>query len=243
MKIKTTTALAAFVLSAAVLALLAIDDTPPVSQAAAKPMITKINRHDRAKAPAPVVTGQDDANGESDTIHLLQSADEESASLAGWKQRFDALTAETGDTQKAIELLRVEIDKVFSAWVANEIEPIAELVPIERYDKLDLISQSVAEGAAAIFDTLGLPGGRHIATAANARDLVAAEIQYAETAPDPESRLALLRLDRERQARLDEVVGIVAEEERVKAESELEKWYSQGLAKVFPEDALTFEAP
>jgi hypothetical protein len=243
MKTKTATLLAGSVLSAAVFALIAVSGPSPAPPADAKPAVTKTERRAKAKLPAPAVTEVDETTEAEDPMLQLPSADEESANLAVWKQRFEAIIAETGDSQRAVERLRAEIDTALTAWVSSEIEPIASLPPGERYDKLDLIEQSVTEGAAAIFESLGVPGGRHAATAANARDLVAAEIQYAETAPDPASRLALLRLDRERQSRLDEVVGVADEEQRAKAESELEEWYSQGLAKVFPEDAISFEAP
>lgn len=243
MKSKPATLLAGSMLCAAVLVLISINSPSPAPQADAKPAVTKTERRAKSKTPSPAAIEHTPTTDETDPILQLPSADEETANLAGWKQRFEALVAKTGDTQQAVDLLRAEIDTVFSEWVATAIQPLAELPPIERYDKLDIVEQSVAEGAAAIFEALGLPGGRHVATAANALDLVAAEIHYAETAPDSESRLSLLHLDRERQVRLDDVSGVADEVERGKAELELEDWYSQGLAKVFPEDSLSVENP
>ena len=243
MKTKSSILLVGSILSVALVAHLALSSQQPAPQSESTPAMTKSARPILPKPSVSIIDASVEEDVPVDSILQLPSVDEETAHLTKWKQRFDALNAETGDHQKAVDQLRAEIDASMSSWVSDEIQPIAKLPPAERYDKLDMISQSVSEGAAAIFETLGLPGGRHVATAAQALDIVAAEIQYAETAPDPASRHALLKLDRERQARLDQVVTVADETQRAAAEVQLEEWYSEGLAKVFPEDAITFENP
>jgi len=243
MKTKSSVLLFGSILAAALFTRLSIPDQQSSPKSQTKPAVTKSLRSVQVNPPAPILEEATEDKLPQDSMLELPSDDEESAHLTDWKQRFEHLKSETGDLQQAVDRLRAEIDASMTGWVTDEIQPIAKLPPAERYDRLDLISQSVSEGAAAIFESLGLPGGRHVATAAEALDIVAAEIQYAETAPDPSSRLALLHLDRERQVKLDQVVAVTDEDERAVAEAQLEAWYSEGLAKVFPADSITFENP
>jgi hypothetical protein len=166
---------------------------------------------------------------------------DEKANLTGWQQRFQSLLSENSNREKAVAVLLSEIDSTFGQWAESQIAPLAELPPIERYDSLEIIDASIREGAAAIIGLLELPGSRHVAVAAGALEAVAAEIQYAETAPDHASRLAMLRLGRERQQRLGGVLTIADETERAKAMGELDQWYEASLAKVFPEDVVDDE--
>lgn len=235
MKTKATFALAAMIV--AIIASLVIADSDPKDQALMeKPVITKTDRMKKKnRVAASTESKKEPALVETEVI--AQSVNELEANLDGWKRRFEALVTENGDRDAAIAALRGEIDTVFSDWVAGEIAPLAELPPLERYDKLDVIGQSVTEGAATVLEMLGIPGSRHVSLAAEALDRVAAETEYAEAAPDHTSRLALLHIDRERQGRLHELVAIEDEAARAKAMSELEAWYGSSLARVFPENA------
>lgn len=166
---------------------------------------------------------------------------DEETNFAGWQQRFQSLLSEKSNREEAVAVLLAEIDSTFGKWADSQLTPLAELPPNERYDTLEIIDASIREGAAAIIELLELPGSRHVAVAAGALEAVAAEIQYAEVAPDHASRLAMLRLGRERQQRLGGVLTITDETERAKAMGELDQWYEASLAKVFPEDVVEDE--
>jgi hypothetical protein len=133
------------------------------------------------------------------------------------------------------------LDTVFTSWVEKEIEVVSELPAIDRYDKLDVMGQSIREGVATVLETLEIPGSRHHALAATAMDKLSAETEYAEAAPDHASRLAMLKIDRERQGRLNQVAAIEDETARAQAMSELDAWYDGSLAKVFPDNATDGE--
>lgn len=62
------------------------------------------------------------------------------------------------------------------------------------------------------------------------------EIQYAESAPDPESRVAMLRLDRERESRMEKVLTITDDSASTPASAELDAWYDAGLGGIFAAD-------
>lgn len=164
------------------------------------------------------------------------TANDETANLAEWNTRFEALLEEKGNRDEAVTALLTEIDGVFGHWVQDQITPLADLPPTERYDGLAIIEASVQEGAAAILKQLGLKGLRHVRVAAGALEAVTAEMQYAEAAPDHASRLALLRLDGERLDRMQQA-GIVDDETaRTRAMVDLDIWYEAGLAKIFTDE-------
>jgi hypothetical protein len=80
---------------------------------------------------------------------------------------------------------------------------------------------------------LEIEGSRHVSVLAGPLEVVSAEIQYAESAPDPASRLALLRLDRERESRMEQALAITGESAKSRAISDLDAWYDSGLGAIF----------
>ncbi|MEY3896067.1 MAG: hypothetical protein RLZZ214_1587 [Verrucomicrobiota bacterium] len=163
---------------------------------------------------------------------------DEEVNLAGWQQRFQSLLSEKPYREDAVTVLLSEINSTFGKGAERQIPPLAALPANERDDPLEIIDGSIREGAAVIIELLELPGSRHVAVAAEALEAVAAEVQYAEVAPDHASRLAMLRFDRQRQQRLDGLVAITDETERAKARGEIDQWYEAGLAKLFPADLV-----
>jgi hypothetical protein len=157
----------------------------------------------------------------------------EAANLADWQARFNNLLQQGESSDDAVRLLLAEMDEVFGNWVASQIAALAELPPGERYDRLTEIEIAVQEGAAAILDLLEIEGSRHVSVLAGPLEAVSAEIQYAESAPDPQSRLALLRLDREREARMEKVLAITDDSAKSQAIAELDSWYDTGLGGIF----------
>lgn len=234
MKIKALAALSLAL--ATVAALVTFSSSPEAPQAAEAPQVTRKERPEKSRiaSQAAEVTEQTRTQRMNES---LQDDDALQANLDAWSLRFDQLTAAGTSREQAVGMLLSEIDGVFSQWVAEGIAPLAARPPAERYDELELIAQAVREGAAAVIERLGLPGARHESVAAAAMDLVRAEIEYAEAAPDPASRLAMLRLDRERQQRLAGLEGIADETERARMLSGIDEWYESGLASVFPDEA------
>lgn len=205
------------------------------------PAVTHKERSARVAAPSLPEPAEEKPEERILSRIQFAPAGEEAANLELWRKHFNALVAEKGDATAAVETLRNDVDVMLSEWVDAQIELLAGLSPEERLDQLEIVRNAVQEGAATILGSLGLPGSQHVANAFNALDKVRAEIEYAEVAPDSSSRLALLHIDRERQSRLDEVVGIEDEEARSQAETELEDWYQHSVAKVFPDEQFAME--
>jgi hypothetical protein len=154
---------------------------------------------------------------------------EESASLACWDQQLQELLAAGETPESAAAILAGNINRSFSAWAAMEISEAAALTGQERIDRLVLAGSKIEEGAATIYEHLGLTGGCAIEVAADAIDAIAAEIQYADAAPDHATRIALLRLIRERDRRTFEIAAMTDDSARSEAMRELEAWYESGM--------------
>lgn len=221
MTTKATIALASAAIGIAVF--LASNMADPATTPHVRPSVQKSNRP--AARPAPI------------TAHAvapeLPEERGEAANLADWQDRFNHLLQQGGTTDEAVRLLMTEMDAVYENWVAAGIAPLAELAPAERYDRLTEIEIAVQEGAAAILDLLEIEGSRHVSVLAGSLEVVSAEIQYAESAPDPASRLALLRLDRERETRMEQALAITGESAKSQAITDLDAWYDTGLGAIF----------
>lgn len=234
MKTKALATLALVIVTAAVLATL--DRQPSSPGTSEAPHVTRKERPKKPRTASPAVEVLEERSASS-MNGAIQDESELEENLDRWSLRFEQLTAAGGNREEAVEVLRGEIDAVFSQWVADGIAPLAALPAAERYDALEILSQSVREGAAAVMDRLGLPGARHESLIRGAMEKVRAEVEYAEAAPDHASRLAMLRLDRERQQRLVELDAIGDEAERTRRLAGIDEWYETGLASVFPDEA------
>lgn len=232
MKTKTIAAIAVLIAAVGI----AVTENELSNQTVAEaPAVTKTERKPKPRI-ATVVIEPVAENNQADAEAAMQPADELENNLDAWSRRFDELVATSGDRLAAMKTLRAEIDGVFSQWVTDAITPLVELPAHERYDKLEIIAQTVREGAAAVLERLAIPGSRHDSLASTAMDMVRAEIEYAEAAPDHASRLAMLKIDLERQNRLHGLSSIHDEKERAQAASEIEAWYDTSLATVFPDN-------
>ena len=240
MKKKITLTVAGFI--AAILAChIAMEDNKSTRSSETNALaITKTERKTKQRAALAIDT-QDDGMVREEEQGSDQSEADLAAGIDGWRDRFVILLTEHGDRDAAIEALLAELDTVFTGWVEKEIETISEFPPMNRYDKLDVMGQSLREGVAEVLETLEISGSRHHALVATAMDKLSAETDYAEAAPDHASRLAMLQIDRERQSRMNEVVTIEDETARAEAMSELDAWYDSSLSKVFPDNAVDEE--
>ena len=169
----------------------------------------------------------------SDAGTTPQDADETARHLADWRERLEHLANQLGGREQAIAALLAEIDTAFAGWANEQVTTLANLPPLERYDRLAEIETEVTDGAAAIIGQLGLDASLCATVAAGPLETIAAEIQYAEAAPDPASRLAMLRLDRERQTRLERALSLTDETAKAQAMIELDGWYDAGLGGIF----------
>lgn len=175
---------------------------------------------------------------ELDHSPVEQEVPDEAESLDAWKEQFESLLAAGESRENAAITIAKNVDQVFAAWVEKEIAAASVLDAQERMDRLILAETQVQEGAAAIYEALELSGGRRIEVAADAIDALAAEIQYADAAPDHSSRLAMLRLNRERDQRMDAAVAMTDESAKTQAMRELDQWYESSMGELFPANPL-----
>lgn len=213
---------------------------------AASLMIPKPAHETSAKKPSAAVTKKHpretnriarqetrEENREADVKPAEQELCDESASLAAWEEEFQNLLAAGESRENAAMMIAKRVDQVFAAWVEQEITASSGLDAQERMDRLILAETQVKEGAAAIYQQLELSGGRRIEVAADAMDALAAEIQYADAAPDHASRLTLLRLDRERSQRMEKAHAMSDESSKALALRELDQWYESSMGELF----------
>ncbi len=123
-------------------------------------------------------------------------------------------------------------------WIQEQLGGLAGLPPVEHLQRLAELEAAAREFTLAALERLDIDDGTRVHATACALEPVWAEIQYAEAAPDPASRLALLRLDRERMTRFQKARSQVDRNERAQAMAELDAWYQASLESLFPSDAV-----
>ena len=74
---------------------------------------------------------------------------------------------------------------------------------------------------------------RHLAVVAGPAEASDAETRYAEAANNSATRLALLKLDREREARLEQALALTDETAKTQAVAELDAWYDTSIGGIF----------
>ncbi|MES2475548.1 MAG: hypothetical protein V4640_07190 [Verrucomicrobiota bacterium] len=198
----------------------------------AEPASIAAGSHKKAR-PQPVAISPEQAAPIEVDPASLQSVHEETANLSQWQNRLNGLVTELGSDDAAQTALLAEMDAAYSSWVQQEITDLAEQSPADRYDRLAEIDTELRDGVASILASLGIADDSASPVAAAAMDVIAAETQYAEMAPHPESRLALLRLDREREIRLEQALAIHDEAAQAQAMAEVDGWYDSGLGSLF----------
>lgn len=208
---------------------------PSGGKQAAASMVTKKSQREARK---PLHHESDVEPAEATVSPVEQDLADESASLAAWNEQFQSLLASGETRENAAALIAKNVDQTFAAWVETEINAASLLDDQQRLDRLTLAETKVKEGAAAIYEQLELSGGRRIEVAADAIDALAAEIQYAGAAPDHASRLTMLRLDRERDQRMDEACAMTDESAKANAMRELDQWYESSVGELFPANPL-----
>lgn len=121
-------------------------------------------------------------------------------------------------------------------WIQEQLGSLAGLPPVERLQRLAEIEAAARDFTLAALEPLDIDDEARVHATACALEPVWAEVQYANAAPDPASRLALLRLDRERMNRFQKARALVDENERAEAMAELSIWYQASLESIFATD-------
>lgn len=218
-----TLALAAFLL-----AVRSTSRVAPREETVSAPLATKASIRPRLHLAENPVT--------KDAVRIPLTESEDAANRGQWQASFERLLAAHADRGEAVRLLLLDMDAAYSAWAQDQISHLAERPANERYDRLDEIRNEIEEGALVVLEELGIDESGRISATAGAIEAITAESQYAEAAPDPESRLAMLRLDRERGSRLEEALALADSAAQSQAIIELDAWYEAGMGGIFPAD-------
>lgn len=140
------------------------------------------------------------------------------------------------DTDRGPEIALADAIAITGCWIKEQLGDLAGLPPVERLQRLAELEAAAREITLAALERLDIDDQTRVHATACALEPVWAEIQYAEAAPDPASRLALLRLDRERMTRFHKARALVDENERAQAMAELGIWYQASLESLFATD-------
>jgi len=209
------------------------------SAASGKPAAVSVSTKKSHRESRKHVRPETDAMPTETAIAPMEREQEDdSANLNAWSDQFNGLMASGETRENAAAIIAELVNRTFLAWVEQEIAIVESLDSQERLDRLTLAETKVKEGAAAVYEQLELQGGRRIEVAAEAMDALAAEIQYAEAAPDHKARLAMLHIDRERDARMNEAYAMTDESAKTRAMSELDQWYETRVNGLFPADPI-----
>jgi hypothetical protein len=134
------------------------------------------------------------------------------------------------------ELALADAIATTGCWIQEQLGDLAGLPPVERLRHLAEIEAAARDFTLAALEPLDIDDEARVHATACALEPVWAEIQYANAAPDPASRLALLRLDRERMARFQKARALVDGNERAQTMAELDAWYQASLDSLFATD-------
>jgi hypothetical protein len=140
------------------------------------------------------------------------------------------------DADRGPEIALADAIATTGCWIQEQLGDLAGLPPLERLRRLAELEAAARESTLTALERLDIDDGTRVHATACALEPVWAEIQYAEAAPDPASRLALLRLDRERMTRFHKARAVVDENERAQAMAELSIWYQASLDSLFVTD-------
>lgn len=143
-------------------------------------------------------------------------------------RRFDEILVSKSDADQKL----AAITGTAGAWLQERIDLLEGLKPVDRYRKLSGIESEARELVLAEFERMGIEEELRVKLLAGALEPVHAEIQYASAAPDPASRLAMLRLDRERLLRLQQARTSTDENQKFAQLAELNSWYQNGLEAI-----------
>jgi hypothetical protein len=218
MKRNTTFTIAsAFLLAATLLAFR--PDTPvtasqPTLEAPASP------RPQRFSAPRPAAPREVEARIELPAADVLPTDP----------------VADVAVTDRGPEIELADAIATTGCWIQEQLGDLAGLPPVERLQRLAELEAAARDLTLVALDRLDIDDQTRVQATACALEPVWAEIQYAEAAPDPASRLALLRLDRERMTRFHKARTLVDEHERAQAMAELGIWYQASLESLFTTD-------
>jgi hypothetical protein len=198
----------------------------PTHRTPGKPAVIEVD-YDRNTA-SPAASNEETANTD----------DEELGSVSQWHARFSALVNECGNRQEASARLISELDQKYYKWVRSKVAALAGLPPLDRYDPLAQMETRIRNVAEAILGHLEIAGGRHFHVLANSLEALSAEVRYAEMEGSHDQRVAMLRLDQERESRFGKLVAAngLGRETEMQVGSEIEPWYESQLRGILGAD-------
>ena len=164
--------------------------------------------------------------------------DEEPGSVSQWHARFSTLMNECGNREEVSARLISELDQKYYKWVRSKVAALAELPPLDRYDPLAEMETRIRNVAEAILGHLEIAGGRHFHVLANTLEALAAEVRYAEMEGSHDQRVAMLRLDQERESRFGKLVAAsgLGRETETQVGNEIDPWYESQLRGILGVD-------
>jgi hypothetical protein len=162
------------------------------------------------------------------------AADEEVVSPAEWQEIFSELLKKHGNREEASQWLIFELDQRYHEWICAKLARLSELPADDRYDALAQMESRIRSVSEAVLGHLGIAGAQHAEVLARSLEAISAEIQYAEMPGTHEARVAMLRLDREREARFEKLVAVNGSGPETEAQvlSEITPWYESELRMI-----------
>lgn len=203
------------------------------------PMTTATEPAVRRPAKSGVVEFERDPSAPAALQEVPANANgEEPGSINQWHARFTALVDECGKHEEAGARLISELDQQYHAWVSAKVAALADLPPLDRYDELAEMDARVRKIAEVVLGHLGIAGGRHHDVLAATLEALSAEVRYAELSGTHEQRVAMLRLDRERESRFGDLLAAngLGPGTETQVRNEIEPWYESELRRIVGAD-------
>jgi hypothetical protein len=139
-------------------------------------------------------------------------------------------------TDRGPEIALADAIATTGCWIQEQLGDLAGLQPVERLHRLAEIEAAARDFTLTALEPMNIDDEARVNATACALEPVWAEIQYANAVPDPASRLALLRLDRERMTRFQKARALIDGNERAQSMAELDAWYQASLDSLFATD-------
>lgn len=196
----------------------------PIDAAAVEAFQIRQTREELAEPPAAAA---EEVPNEGQSLEIP-------VSIAEWQAAYSRHLAGGRSPEEAGALLKAELDEKYHEWVLARLEALAEVSADDRYEKLAEMERRIQAVSEAILGRLGIAGAQQLGALARSHEAVVAEIQYAEMSGTHEARVAMLRLDREREDRFEKLIaarGNGPETEEL-VQSEITPWYESRLREI-----------
>jgi len=158
------------------------------------------------------------------------------ASIHAWQALYAARLRASGDAEEARAFLIAELDAKYSDWIRGRLAELAKVEPQDRYESLAQMESRIQAVSESILGHLGIEGAQHLGVLAKSLEAIAAETEYAEMPGTHETRVAMFRLNREREARLEQLFASNESDAEEKSAAEVTPWYEARLREILGGD-------